>query len=143
MIILSGRLGLSGTSLSTDAGPTNLTDVAETDAGPTDAGSADDGLTDADLANVVPIDVSPTDVGLTHTDITEAAQTGLDPSSTNTGSTGVIPLNTGTLMAVEARIDARLKLRWREMAIVDHGVSDQATRRVQLLSVRGPRQDKS
>jgi hypothetical protein len=71
-VIVPGGLGLSGTSISTDAPPNN----------PTDAGPADGGLADADK------------------DDGAAAQTGLDPISTNIGSTGII--NTGTLMAVEA-----------------------------------------
>jgi hypothetical protein len=60
-VIVSGRLDLSGTSLSTDPPPINPIGVAETDVSP-----ADGGLT-ADLADDVPIDARQTDVNLTHT----------------------------------------------------------------------------
>jgi hypothetical protein len=60
-VIVSGRLDLSGTSLSTDPPPINPIGVAETDASP-----ADGGLT-ADLADDVPIDARQTDFDLTHT----------------------------------------------------------------------------
>jgi hypothetical protein len=91
----------------------------------TDASPANGGLT-ADLSDDVPIDARQTDVDLTHKSLTNAAQTDLDPISTNTTSTGVISFNTGIIMALRHPQTPWLKLRWKKVAIVDHGAGDQA-----------------